>query len=76
MPRCIQLLRGRNQRSGVGMSHAPDAFRKLKQSNDFKRKAALFRNEFKAGLDTIQIAKAHKTTEADVYNTLAREDVA
>lgn len=58
------------------MSHAKDGFRKLKQNAELERKARLFRNELRAGLDTIQIAKAHKTTEADVYNTLAREDLA
>lgn len=37
-------------------------------------KYRLFKSEFAAGRNTYQIAHAHKTTEADVYNTLAKGD--
>lgn len=40
------------------------------------RKFHIYFNEFRAGLNTVQIAKAHKTTEAEVYNLLARGDLA
>lgn len=40
------------------------------------RKFHIYSNEFKAGLNTVQIAKAHKVTEAEVYNLLARGDLA
>ena len=36
----------------------------------------IYSNEFKAGLNTVQIAKAHKVTEAEAYNLLARGDLA
>lgn len=40
------------------------------------RRFHIYFNEFRAGLNTVQIAKAHKTTEAEVYNLLARGDLA
>ncbi len=50
--------------AGKGLDHA--------QSRLFN----IYSNEFKAGLNTVQIARAHKVTEAEVYNLLARGDLA
>lgn len=40
------------------------------------RRFHIYFNEFRAGLNTVQIAKAHKTTEAEVYNLLAKGGLA